>query len=145
MTLVRYEPWGLSRDFVNEFSRLFDRVANNDESTSATADWVPPVDIEEHTDKYVLNADVPGVDPGAIEITLENGVLTLSGSREKTVQQNGAASQRIERISGRFLRRFTLPESVDADAVTANGKNGVLEVVIPKRATAQPRRIAVKG
>ncbi len=148
MNVVRYEPWGLHRELLNEFNRFFDRAGSNDESSSSTADWVPPVDIEEHSDKYVLRADVPGVEPSSIEITLQNGVLTLSGSREKTVESangGGAESRRVERIAGRFLRRFTLPESVDADAVKANGKNGVLEVAIPKRAAAQPRRITVKS
>lgn len=145
MTLTRYEPWGLHRELLNEFNRYFDRNSSNDASTSSVADWVPPVDIEEHKDRYVLRADVPGVEPSTIEITLENGVLTLSGAREKTVEQDGVDSRRFERIAGRFLRRFTLPESVDADAVKANGKNGVLEVVIPKAATAQPRRITVKS
>lgn len=145
MLLTRYEPWGLPRELLNDINRYFDRTAGNDESTSATAQWMPLVDIEEHADKYVLHADVPGVEPSTIEITLENGVLTLAGSREKTVSAEGVDSRRIERTTGRFLRRFTLPESVDADAVKASGKHGVLEVVIPKRAAAQPRRITVKS
>jgi len=142
MTMLRYEPWGLNRELWNEFNRFFER-ASQDGSSGATAEWLPAVDIEEHGDKYVLHADIPGVDPANIEITLENGVLTLAGSREQTVQQNGTESRRLERVSGRFLRRFTLPDSVDADAVKATGRHGVLEVVIPKRAAAQPRRIAV--
>jgi HSP20 family protein len=145
MTLMRYEPWALHREMLNEFNRCFDRYATNDESTSAVAEWSPSVDIEEHADKYVLHADVPGVDPGAIEITLQNGVLTLTGSREKTVEQNGVESRRVERVTGRFLRRFTLPESVDAEAVKASGKNGVLEIVIPKREAAKPRKITVNS
>jgi HSP20 family protein len=147
MTMLRYEPAaGLNRDIWTEFSKFFDRV-NNDESTGATAEWMPPVDIAEYPDRYALHADVPGVDPSAIEITLENGVLTLSGSREKVVETNGngAESRRVERVTGRFLRRFTLPESVDAEGVKASGKHGVLEIVIPKRATAQARKITVKA
>ena len=145
MTLMRYQPWALHRDVLNEFSRFFDRYQSGDESTSAVAEWAPAVDIEEHADKYVLHADVPGVDPSAIEITLESGVLTLSGSREKAVEQKDVDSRRVERTTGRFLRRFTLPESVDSESVTAKGKNGVLEIVIPKRASAQPRKITVKA
>jgi len=143
--LTRYEPWALHREVLNEFSRLFERAGSNDESTSATAEWAPSVDIEEHADRYVLHADVPGVDPNAIEITLENGVLTLSGSREKAVEQKDVESRRIERITGRFLRRFTLPESVDAENVKASGKNGVLQIVIPKLAAAKPRKITVNS
>lgn len=148
--LTRYEPWALHRDVLNEFSRLFDRAGSNDESNSAVAEWATgqwpvAVDIEEHADKYVLHADVPGVDPAAIEITLENGVLTLSGSREKAVEQKDVESRRIERIAGRFLRRFTLPESVDADTVKATGKHGVLQIVIPKREAAKARKITVNS
>ena len=142
--LTRYQPWSLHREFLNEFNRLLDRNGN-DESTSATAEWAPAVDIDEHADKYVLHADVPGVDPNAIEITLEHNVLTLSGSREKAVEQKGIESRRIERTTGTFLRRFTLPESVDAEAVKATGKNGVLEIVIPKREAAKPRKITVNS
>jgi len=145
LNLTRYEPWALHREVLNEFNRLFERAGSNDESTSAVAEWAPSVDIEEHTDKYVLHADVPGVDPASIEITLERGVLTLSGSREKTIEQKDVASRRIERIAGRFLRRFTLPESVDADGVKASGRHGVLEIVIPKREAAKPRKITVNS
>jgi HSP20 family protein len=144
LSLSRYEPWALHREVLNEFNRLFDR-SSNDESTSAVAEWAPSVDIEEHADKYVLHADVPGVDPAAIEITLENGVLTLAGSREKVVEQKDVESRRVERVTGRFLRRFTLPESVNADAVKATGKHGVLEIVIPKREAAKARKIAVNS
>lgn len=143
--LTRYEPWGLHREVLNEFNRLFERAGTNDESVAATAEWAPAVDIEEHADKYVLHADVPGVDPSTIEITLEKGVLTLSGSRERRVEQAGVESRRIERITGRFLRRFTLPESVDAEAVKATGRHGVLEIVIPKREAAKPRKITVNS
>ena len=75
MNVVRYEPWGLHREFLNEFGHFFDRYNGADESAAATAEWVPSVDIQEHADKYVLQVDVPGVDPTAIEITLEDGVL----------------------------------------------------------------------
>ena len=142
--LTRYQPWSLHREVLNEFNRLLER-GDNDESVSATAEWTPAVDIEEHADKYVLHADVPGVDPNAIEITLESGVLTLSGSREKAVEQKGVDSCRIERITGRFLRHFTLPESVDAENVKASGKHGVLDIVIPKREAAKPRKITVNS
>jgi HSP20 family protein len=145
LNVTRYEPWALHREMLNEFSRMFDRGGSNDDSTSAVAEWAPSVDIEEHNDKYVLHADVPGVDPKDIEITLENGVLTLSGSREKTVEQKDVESRRIERVTGRFLRRFTLPESVDAEAVKATGRHGVLEIVIPKREAAKPRKITVNS
>lgn len=157
MTLVNYvpqtanpyqsyrQPWSLHQELLQEVNRFFDRVGANDASNGATADWAPGVDIEEYADRFVLYADVPGVDPASIEVTLEKGVLTLAGSREATVDKDGAERRRTERPAGRFHRRFTLPDTVDSDAVSASGRNGVLEVVIPKRAQVQPRRIAVNA
>ena len=143
MALVRYEPWSLHRELLNEFNRVFERASGADESSGATADWVPPVDIEEYADRFVIYADVPGIDPASIDVTLEKGVLTLTGAREQRVEQKGVESRRAERASGRFHRRFTLPDTVDSDAVSASGKHGVLEITIPKRPQVQPRRIAV--
>ena len=142
MTALRYDPWAAHRELLGEFNRYFDRT-NNDASSGATADWAPPVDIEEYADKFVLYADIPGIDPASIEVTLEKGVLVLSGSRAQNVEQKGVESRRIERATGRFHRRFALPDTVDADAVSASGKNGVLEITIPKRPQVQPRKIAV--
>ncbi|HUP92212.1 MAG TPA: Hsp20/alpha crystallin family protein [Solimonas sp.] len=142
MYVNRYEPWTLPQDLLKEFSRHFER-SNGDASSAATADWAPAVDIEEYADKFVLHADVPGIEPKSIEVTLEKGVLTVAGAREKSVEKDGVESRRIERATGRFLRRFVLPDTADSDGVSASNKHGVLEITIPKRAQAQPRRIAV--
>jgi HSP20 family protein len=142
MSLTRYEPWSLHRALLNEFTRALD-ANNQDASTGATADWTPSVDIAEYADKFVLSADIPGVDPASVEVTLENGVLTLAGSREKAVEAAGVERRRIERATGRFFRRFALPDTIDGDSVSASGKHGVLEIVIPKRPASQPRRINV--
>lgn len=142
MNITRYEPWGLHQELMKEFNRFFERVSQ-DASSSATSDWAPAVDIEEYNDRFVLYADVPGVDPKSIDVTLEKGVLTICGSREQNVEQGAVERRRMERPNGRFHRRFALPETVDADSVTASNRNGVLEVTIPKRPQAQPRRITV--
>jgi len=145
----RFGPWAMHRELVNEFNRHLhgERAAANDVSSSATADWAPAVDIAEYADRFVLHADLPGVDPATIEVTLEKGVLSLSGSRDNDADAGNPAGglerRRIERAQGRFFRRFSLPDTVDSEAVSARGANGVLEVVIPKRPTAQPRRISV--
>ena len=137
----------LHRELLNEISRYAagdGATANaHDGSSGATADWAPAVDIEEYADRFVLHADVPGVDPASIEVTLEKGVLSLSGTREKPADNTGVERRRSERASGRFFRRFSLPDTVDSEAVSARGSHGVLEVVIPKRPAIQPRRIAV--
>jgi len=140
---ARYQPWSVSQEFFNEVGRLFERAGATDASTAATADWIPAVDIEEYADRFVLTADVPGVEPATIEVTLEKGVLTLAGSRAAAIEQQGLERRRSERASGRFHRRFTLPDTVDGDSVSATGRNGVIEVSIPKRPQLQPRRIAV--
>lgn len=143
-----FGPWAMHRELVNELNRYIHgdsaaAAAANDASSGATADWAPAVDIAEYADRFVLHADVPGVDPASIEVTLEKGVLILSGSREKAADAANVERRRIERAHGRFFRRFSLPDTVDSEAVSARGANGVLEVVIPKRPTAQPRRISV--
>jgi len=109
----------------------------------------PHVDVREYGDRFKLFLDIPGVEPKNVEITLDNGVLTVSGSRlgENVGETNSAEQaqqQRIERPLGRFYRRFILPDTVDAQNVQAAGRLGVLEVVIPKQPKAQPRRIQVK-
>jgi HSP20 family protein len=127
-----------------EINRLFSGLTNN-ESSSALADWVPSVDINEYDHSFQLFVDVPGVDPKDVEITLDNGVLTIAGERhafKKADDENGV-QRRNERVTGRFHRRFILPDTVDADNVKASDRNGVLEISIPKQARAQPRRIKV--
>ena len=144
-SILRYEPWSVHRELLNEFNRFFERerAGQQDDSSGATADWVPAVDIEEHADKFVIYADVPGVDPQGIDISLEKGLLTLSGSRERAVPHADVQGRRSERTTGRFFRRFTRPDTADSEAVSARGANGVLEIAIPKRQAAQPRRIAI--
>ena len=145
MSLVRYEPWDVLSQLHREINRVFDTqsAANGTADSSATADWIPPADIAEYKDRWVLKFDVPGVNTSSIDITLEQGVLTISGEREKDSVESDAERRRVERPHGRFHRRFTLPDTVDAANVRATGRNGILEVTIPKQPKAQPRRIEV--
>ena len=147
MAIARYEPWAVVSQLQNEINRVFGNV-NDGESSSATAEWAPAVDIVEYVDRFELLVDVPGVDPKQVEITLDNSVLTLSGERrdQQSVDKNGSSEpqqQRRERRLGRFHRRFILPDTVDAERVTATGRDGVLSISIAKQAKAQPRRISV--
>lgn len=129
MSLVRFEPWS-----------LVDRISRDNHRT-----WVPAVDIFEEKDSFIVRADLPGVDPDDIEVNMENGVLTVSGERKNEERSEFEGVSRIERISGRFLRRFTLPDTADADAIKAKCRNGILEIIIPKQAVVQPRRITVEA
>ena len=145
MTLVTYEPWSL----VNRLHRQLDQVFNKPvvNEGAASVSWVPRVDIYEEPERFVVLADVPGVESKDINITAENGVLTVRGERraaeKKATDKNGY--ERIERTTGTFLRRFTLPENANTDNITAKQTNGVLEVSIPKHPQVQPRRIAVEA
>lgn len=143
MNMVPYDSWRIDR-LQNEINRLFSGWGDT-ESTSATAEWAPSVDINEYGNRFQLFVDVPGVDPKAVDITLDNGVLTISGERPVPIasEDENMVRRRVERGYGRFHRRFILPDTVDTDNVKAADRNGVLEITIAKHAKAQPRRIPV--
>ena len=146
MALMRYEPLSLLNQLQREVNRLFETSRFGDEESGhMLADWMPAVDIKEEATQFVLHADLPGVDIKDIEITLENGVLTLKGQRAAEKKEETQQYRRVERVRGTFLRRFSLPDAVDAEKVAAKCKDGVLEVVVPKREAAQPRRIAIES
>ena len=144
-TVTRQEYWNVMPRLQDEINRLFGNVREND-SSSATATWIPPVDIHEYTDRFELYVDLPGIDPAQVELTLDGGILTLSGERrEQSVGKTGddAQARRTERGHGHFHRRFVLPDTADSEKVNATGKNGVLTVTIPKQVKAMPRRIQI--
>ena len=142
MTVVRYEPWSL----VNRFQRDIDRLFNVPQTTAADSGaWLPPVDIHEEDNQFLVRVDLPGVDPKAVEITSEHDVLTIRGSREESRREARDGYRRVERITGEFQRRFSLPDSVDVQNIKAKAVNGVLEITIPKLAQVQPQRIAVEA
>lgn len=142
MTVVRYEPWSL----VNRFQRDIDRLFAAPQTTAADSGaWLPPADIHEENEQFLLQVDLPGVDPKAVQITCDAGVLTIRGHRAESRREARDGYRRIERITGEFQRRFSLPESADVQNIKAKAVNGVLEVAIPKLAQVQPQRIAVEA
>ena len=145
--MVRQDPWSLMPRLKDEINKLFGDVQESDGSSSATATWIPAVDIHEFTDRFELYVDVPGVSANSVDLTLEDGVLTLSGERvHRSANGDGEPHyRRTERSQGRFYRRFVLPDTVDSNKVNATGKDGVLTVTIPKQAKALPRRIQISG
>nr|WP_221067021.1 Hsp20/alpha crystallin family protein [Methylomagnum ishizawai] len=144
MAMTRYEPWSLLNQLQRELERSFEGSRAGTD-TAATAEWTPAVDIKEEVNRYVLWADLPGVSPEHIDITMENGILTLKGERstEAKVQREGI--KRVERVFGTFYRRFSLPDTADSDGISARCSNGVLEISIPKKAAVQPKKINVAG
>jgi HSP20 family protein len=149
MNITRYEPWNVLSQFQRDLDKLFrSSLAEQGEqadSTIATSTWVPSVDIKEDKESFVIEADIPGVDPEDIEVSMENGVLTIRGERNLEKREEDKSYKRVERLHGTFYRRFSLPETADPEKISASGKNGVLQVRIPKREVAQPRRISVKS
>jgi len=145
MTLIRYEPWRVVDRLHRQIDQLFgDAFASPAASNESTVAWVPSVDIHEEPDKFVVRADLPGVEPKDISITAENRVLTLRGQRHIERRENQKGFERLERVEGAFLRRFTLPDNVQEDQIKARHVNGVLEVTIPKTPTPEPRRVSVE-
>ena len=145
--LVRHDPWSLVNRLHGDLDRLLQtrtHATPDAEGDAAVTDWVPAVDIKEEAERFVIHADVPGVKADDIEITMEDGVLTLRGTRDTEAREDDNGFRRIERVRGRFFRRFTLPDTADAEAIEASFTDGVLAVVIPKLPQVQPRRITVK-
>ena len=112
-------------------------------AAEAPAQWMPSIDVREEAARFVILADLPGIDPQQIEIQMDKGVLTIQGERKADEAVEGGRFSRIERRHGGFRRSFALPDSADADGISAHGSNGVLEVVIPKKPDLAPRRIQV--
>ena len=138
MTVVRYEPWALINRLRRELDQGFD-------SATRDASWTPAVDIHEEPGQFIVRADLPGVKPADIEITAEKGVLALRGARNFEQKNDDGHYSRIERVTGKFVRTFTLPENVATDQINAKFKDGVLELTIPKIARPEPRRIEVQA
>lgn len=145
MTLIRYEPWNVMDRLHRQIDQIFgDSFASPAASGENSVAWIPTVDIHEEPEKFVVRADLPGVDPKDISITAENRVLTLRGQRHFERSENQKGFERLERVEGSFLRRFTLPNNVQDDQIKARHVNGVLEVTIPKVAAPEPRRVSVE-
>ncbi len=145
MNITRFEPWTMLDMLHRDLDRLVGHRGPRGNGENSVADWVPSVDIIEEKERFILRADVPGVRTEDIDISMDSGVLSVSGERHAEERSEESGVQRIERSSGHFFRRFTLPETADADSVSARVKDGVLEVSIPKRPEVQARRIAVEA
>ena len=148
MSISRHSLWNTGNSFNRDLRQVFDRFMSNedtDQSNVVTSQWAPRVDIREEDKRFVIFADIPGVDPKDIEVNMDKGILTIKGERaSESTTENGQLT-RIERSSGTFYRRFALPDSADAENISASGKHGVLEISIPKKAETTPRRITINA
>ncbi len=147
MTMMPYtRPFSLLNQLQRDINDLFMASAGTRaDDQSYAADWVPAVDIKEEKDRYIIEADVPGIQAKDIEVTMENHQLTIRGQREHVKEEERGEYKRVERVRGSFVRSFTLPDVADTEHIRATTKDGVLTVVIPKSPKATPRRIQVES
>jgi HSP20 family protein len=142
MAIQHYKTLSLLDELQRDVSTLFNTPALA--TNFGSEEWSPAVDIKETKNDFVIHADLPGVKSEDIEVTAENSVLTIKGDRESEKKEEKDNYSRIERFSGSFMRRFTLPTSADLDHISAKTKNGVLELHIPKTEKAKTKRIEIK-
>lgn len=133
MTLVRFDPFGIGRDL----DRMFEETFRSREG------WLPRVDVFEREGTLVVRAETPGIDPESLDITLEGGVLSISGSRTFESETDKGAFHRKEIFEGEFRRTVMLPDGVDLEAVEATSKDGIVEITIPMAPEVLPRKIKV--
>lgn len=143
MKLVPRDPFFNYFPHFKDMNRFFNVELDDEDSTVATSAWAPAVDIAEHDDHFLIEADVPGVDPKDIEVSMENGVLSLRGERENEIKEEKEGYTRVERTHGTFYRRFSLPETADAESISAKSSKGVLKITVGKKETAKPKKITV--
>jgi len=145
-TIVRWDPYREVGTLQERMNRLFDEVwgRGRREDESVTGNWMPSVDVKETRDSLQIFAELAGIDPKDVEVTVESGVLTLKGSRSFEKAVEGESYHRVERAYGSFERSFTLPTNVDAEKIQATYRHGVLQLSLPKREEAKPKSIAIK-
>jgi len=133
----------------DEMNQMFERVfgrrgPGGREAGLTSATWAPAVDISEQKNAYVVTAEVPGVKPEDLDVTLEDGLLTIQGERRSEEESTDRQYHRVERRFGSFRRSITLPSQVDADRIEASYADGVLQVTVPKAESAKPKKIDVR-
>jgi len=141
--IARLEPFRGLANLQDQFNRIFNESIRNFSEESAVTTWAPAVDIYETHNELVVKADLPDVDEKDIDVRVENNLLTIRGERklEKSVTEENYL--RVERTYGSFSRSFSLPNTVNSEAIAAEYKNGVLTVTLPKREEAKPRQVKV--
>jgi HSP20 family protein len=141
MNITRWEPFREMEDMFRQYSPFFARaLRRNGEGT----EWSPVADITETDKEYLIKAELPEVKKEDVKVTLDNGVITISGERRQEKEQKEANEIRIESFYGTFSRSFSLPDNIDAKSIQAESKDGVLKVRIPKTKAAEPKKIAVE-
>jgi HSP20 family protein len=147
MALIRWEPVTELNTIQNEMNRLFntffEQPGQSERGNGTMRRWLPPMDLVETADHYVLRADLPGLSDGDVNVQLEDSVLTISGERRAEHQEQPEGYHRLERAFGAFSRSLTLPDGVDPEGVQAHFDRGVLQIRIPKPEQKKPRTVQI--
>jgi HSP20 family protein len=141
MSLIRWEPLREFDDLFRQYSPLFGRAVRN--ADDSAAHWAPSANISETDKEYVIKAELPEVKKEDVKITLDDGVITISGERKFEKEQQDERAIRVESFYGTFERRFSLPENADTAAISAESKDGVLRIRIPKQTVAKPKTLTI--
>ena len=148
MSIVRWDPFRELEEMSDRLNRVFARTgsarAADDTGAFLTFDWAPSVDIAETAEAFEIKAELPDVKKDDVKVTVEDGQLRISGERKQEKDEKGKKFHRVERSYGSFMRSFALPENVDDSKLSAEYKDGVLNVRLPKTEKAKPKAIAVK-
>jgi len=149
MTVSRWDPFQDLLAIQDEMNQLFGRAvgqgSGRSQSQAGERMWAPALDISERKDAYVVTVEVPGIKADDLDITLEDGLLTIKGERRFTQESSEQQFHRVERRYGSFRRSITLPSQVQAEQIEASFEDGVLEVTVPKAEEAKPKKITVRA
>lgn len=146
MAIVNWDPWQEIEDLFDRYSRAvgLSRRTGKALAVSGIADWSPQVDIAETPQAFTIKAEIPEVDKDAVKVSIDHGMITISGERRRETEQKDKTWHRVERSYGAFARSFSLPDNVDAATAQAGFKDGVLTLTIPKLAGTSSKAIEVK-
>jgi HSP20 family protein len=146
--LTRWDPFKEMEELQSRFTKLFGlrpaRTENGGRELMTITEWAPSVDIIENEKEYLVKADLPEIRKEEVKVTVENGVLTITGERKFEKEEKDKKYHRIERSYGNFLRSFTLPDGADGSKASAEFQDGVLKVHLPKSEKAKPKAVEVK-
>jgi HSP20 family protein len=146
MKLTRWDPFRELEEMSTRLSRLIGQPAGGRPLAEGEvfADWAPAIDVQETDNEYLIKADLPAVKKEDVKVSVEDGVLAVEGERQQEKEEKGKKFHRIERSYGKFVRRLAVPSDVDQAKVSAEFREGVLNVHLPKSAVAKPRTVDVK-
>jgi len=145
--LIKWSQFPSISSLQGEMNRMFDRFFRGWEFPEIgfeTGAWVPPIDLAETNDKVIVKAEIPGIDPKEVDISIQGNTLTVKGEKKEEKEEKGKNFYRMERRYGSFSRSIDLPSSVDTNKITAECKNGILEITLQKKEEVKPKQITVK-